>query len=109
MVFVLVAVMSIPTFITGGGAEHYLEEVDPGVSHELIHEHEDAASTASIAMYILGAFALFSLYTRRSTRAINGALLIGSVIVFGLMVWVGNEGGMIEHRELQQAETATTK
>ena len=48
-VFVLMALLTIPVYLTGEGAEEIVEHL-PGVPHELIEEHEESALGSLIAI-----------------------------------------------------------
>ncbi len=56
-VFVLIALLAIPTYLTGEGAEEVVEHL-PGVEHELIEEHEESALVSLVAIEVLGQLSL---------------------------------------------------
>ena len=72
-IFVVSALVTIPTYMTGDGAEHVVENM-PGVTEALIHAHEEPA-----------------LYS-----------LIG-VLALGLLGYTANQGGQIVHQEVRPA------
>lgn len=101
MVLVLAALLAIPALLSGEGAEEIVEE--QGVSHELIHEHEESAEKAFWAMEILGLLALIALI--QDVRHTKPGILFNIVIVVALgvsvmMTWVGHTGGLIKHPEI---------
>lgn len=102
LVTVLVAaLLCIPVQLTGEGAEELVED-RPGVTHELIHEHEEAAELAFWVLEVTGALALVTLALRGNTRTalLSRLTLLGAAASFGLMVHTGLEGGQINHPEI---------
>ncbi|MBB4603673.1 putative membrane protein [Hymenobacter luteus] len=99
---VVAALLTIPTQLTGEGAEEVVED-RPGVTHALIHEHEEAAELSLWVMEATGALALVSLLARRRTTAraplFTYLTLAGAVVSFGLLARTGNLGGQIMHPE----------
>lgn len=59
MIAVLAALTGMIANATGEGAEEQVEEL-PGISHEAIHIHEEAAETGLMLIVITGALALIS-------------------------------------------------
>ena len=106
-VLFLMALLAIPTQLTGEGAEEAVERL--GVDHDVIHEHEEAAELAIWFMVGLGLLALATLLISRRTsgrdtvlRGLYLATLILSVVVFVMMARVGNMGGEIRHTEVRE-------
>ncbi|GAB3829707.1 DUF2231 domain-containing protein [Hymenobacter jeollabukensis] len=99
---VVAALLTIPTQLTGEGAEEVVEH-RPGVTHALIHEHEEAAELSLWAMEATGLLALVSLLARRRGAAraplFTYLTLAGAVASFGLLARTGNLGGQIMHPE----------
>lgn len=104
LTFVIVALVAVPTYLTGEPAEEIVEHL-PGVSHDIIEEHEEAALPASIVLWVTGAGALLSLVMgmrgRRGPRWLNGAVLALGVVAFVAMARLGNIGGQIRHTEVR--------
>ena len=103
----LMALLAIPTQLTGEGAEEIVERL--GVDHEVIHEHEEAAELAIWFMSGLGLLALVTLLISRRTsgrdtvlRGLYVATLAFSVVVFVMMARVGSLGGEIRHTEVRE-------
>lgn len=103
----LMALIAIPTQLTGEGAEEIVEEV--GVDHEVIHQHEEAAELAIWFMVGLGLLALATLLISRRTsgrdtvlKGLYIATLVLSVVVFVMMARVGSLGGEIRHTEVRE-------
>lgn len=108
----LVALLSIPVYLTGVAASEIMQD-RPGVSAAVIHTHEDAALSAFVVMELTGAAAGLALWQfRRFSRPPRGTLLsvvFLSVVSFVLMAQAANLGGVIRHPEVVSLqETATT-
>jgi len=108
MVFAAMALLALPTFFSGIGAQAAIRK-DPAVSTVLIERHPGAAILALFFMEITGALALVGLWQRQrvSTRKPWSwnlmATLLLSVVTAGLMARVGNTGGDIRHPEIRLA------
>jgi uncharacterized membrane protein len=101
--FVVVALASLATMLTGEGAEEAVERL-PGVTDAIIEPHEDAAKLASIAAYVLGAVSLASLIWVRGRmlpRALTVTVVPLVLLVTGLMAYTANLGGQIRHTEIR--------
>ena len=120
VVFVGIALVTIPTYVSGNAAEESLCAggakapacADPGVSKSLIQTHEDAALLAFAAIILTGAFAWLGLWQiRRTSRAENwnlAVILLLSLVAFGLVARAANIGGEIRHPEIRSAQEAVT-
>jgi hypothetical protein len=101
-----IALISIPTYMSGNGAHAAIKSL-PGISKSLIGDHEGAALVAMACMQVLGAFAWLGLWQfRRLSRIPNwnlAAVLILTVVTFGLMARASNIGGEIRHAEIRAA------
>lgn len=110
MTFVL-ALIAIPVNASGEEAEEVLEHspYEMQVSHDVIHEHEEAAESAFYLMLAVGVMALgaFFLLRRNHPRATLATwiTLITMVVVAGLMVRVGHLGGEIRHPEIISSDS----
>jgi hypothetical protein len=102
-VFVIVALLTIPVYLTGEPAEHFIEDL-PGVSEEAIEEHEDAATFAFAGLLAVGALSIaglaFGWRRKLAPNWISVAALAMSVLVFAIMVRTAHLGGLIRHPEL---------
>ena len=98
LLFVAAAVVSIPVFLTGEGAEESVENL-PGVLEAIIKDHEELAEKAIILMQVLGVFSLLAfilmLLKSKFSKIFNIIVLIVSIAAFGLIAKVGNLGGQI--------------
>jgi uncharacterized membrane protein len=109
LVFVAIALVTIPTYFSGKAAEDLMEDL-PGVSENLIENHETAATIALGAASILGGLALVRLLMASRFATIGGPMTI-LVLVFSLGVagWLGrtaNLGGQIRHSEIRDSSVS---
>jgi hypothetical protein len=100
--FVLVALFSIPVYLSGGAAEELVERL-PGVAKGAIETHEESAVIALIAVEVLGVlsllgFALFGRLERLPARFLV-ALVGWTLITAILTAQTSNLGGKIRHPE----------
>jgi len=114
IIFLAMALLSIPTFFSGPGAEGAIKKL-PGVSDELIERHHGAAMLALLFMEITGALALAALWQSREmprparwNRSMSAVLLF-SIVTVGLMARVGNTGGDIRHPEIAPRKDGVTE
>jgi hypothetical protein len=89
--------------MTGEGAEEIVEEL--GISHDIIHEHEEVAETFMKVLYGLGILSILGLVATIKKHAkatvvsyIVLVLAIGSAV---LSKSVGTSGGEIRHTEIR--------
>jgi len=103
LLFVL-ALISIPVFVSGEKAEHSVEHL-AGVSEHFIEEHEELAEKAIWLMAFLGALSLGSFITLLKNHKMANTLTIltfvMALITFGVFSKVGNLGGQIRHSEIR--------
>ena len=100
----ITGLLAIPAYLTGEPAEDLVKGL-PGVAHDLIEEHEEAAGVALGGSLALGIFAVTGLYIFRRQRPLARwfcvtSLLVG-IIVSGLMGWAANLGGQVRHPEIR--------
>lgn len=104
IIMVLSALVTIPVFFTGEGAEEVVEHIE-GVTHDSIEEHEEMGEKAAWIMYAMGALALLSvvLITKKHAlaRLVTIITLLLSFLAFGMMMRTGQSGGHIRHTEIQ--------
>jgi hypothetical protein len=125
VVFLGIALLTIPTFVTGNAAHEKIckwpantpataQCLDPLVPNATVQTHEGAALLALGFMEITGAFAWLGLWQLRRIARLPrwnaSAILLLSVVTFGLMARAANIGGEIRHPEIRSsAETASTE
>ena len=105
-VFFVVALLTLPAYITGVGTELSFE-ANEEVSKELIARHHDAALLASIFMLLTGFMSWLTLWQwRRMARPRVGSLatvVLLSAVTLALMGRAANIGGEIRHPEIMDA------
>jgi uncharacterized membrane protein len=108
-VFFLIALVTLPTYLTGVAAQAAVQDRD-GVSVAAITAHQDAALLAFLLMAATGAVAWFGLWQgRRNTRAGRSTVatvLLLSVLTLVLMGRAATVGGEISHPEIRASEEA---
>lgn len=109
IIFAGVAFLTIPTFVSGFGAQSSIAK-QADVSKALIERHEGAAMLSFWFMLITGALAIVGLWqfhrTSRPARWNVLAVLFFSVVTVGLMARTGNTGGDIRHPEVWESREA---
>jgi uncharacterized membrane protein len=112
VIFAGIALLSIPTYMSGNGAALAMKEV-PGVSKAVLAAHNDAAMVSLIFMELAGIFAWLALWQyRRFTyprRWSVAAVLLLSVATVYFMVVTGNTGGEIRHTEIRSVQEAAAR
>src|ERR1700694_4708570 len=104
-VFVITALLTIPVYLTGDGAAQIVNNL-PGVSTAIIQQHDQAATITMVAIQIIGALSLLSLWLSwRSRQELRNwmmlAILTLALISSGLGAWTGSIGGQIRHTEVR--------
>ena len=113
--FALMALLAIPTYISGSGASDTIKDT-PNISMELIETHQGAALLAFIFLEITGLVAAMALwrYSRTDKNPwVSGPARLNLVVVLvlalvtsGLMAIAGNTGGNIRHPEIAGEATS---
>lgn len=104
VMFIICMILAKATMITGEGAEEMAEEL--GISHDLIHKHEEFAETYMKALYALGIISILGLVA--NVKKHSKALIISFVIMIlaigsaALSISVGTSGGEIRHSEIRE-------
>jgi hypothetical protein len=113
VVFVGIALLTIPTYATGNAAEEMICKApsakapctDPAVSKMLIEMHEGAAYLSLALMEITGGFAWLALWqARRFTRIPKWNIwlvLALAIVTLGAVTRAANLGGEIRHPEIR--------
>ncbi|MBI3664414.1 MAG: hypothetical protein HY234_15370 [Acidobacteria bacterium] len=117
-VFLLTALIAIPAYLSGEPSEDYVKDL-PGVSKDMIEEHEESAVFSMAGVEILGILALAALWlSRHSSEVPRWAVLTTLILALattGLMARTANLGGQIRHSEIRgtsgtsPTEMGTTK
>ena len=105
-IFIFGAIMTIPAFVSGEGAEEIAEEL-PGVTHHIIHEHEEVAETFALLSYLLGALSLIGIWSNWKGKSLSKVstyvTVLLSIVVIFLGKQVGTSGGEIRHTEIRDS------
>lgn len=101
----LTGLVTIPTFFTGESAEEAMEQL-PGISEQLIKNHEEAAEKA---IWLIGATALTAIFIfliqikkKATSKWLITLLVILSVLSVAVLAWTNNLGGQISHPEIRK-------
>jgi len=104
LLFMLAAVLAIPTFFTGEPASDVLKNL-PHFSEQTSEAHEEAALIALIFVGITGIISLIAyirLITKKEcTAPLTIGILIIALITLGFFFRAGQLGGKINHQELR--------
>ena len=108
---VLVALVSVPAFLTGEPSERLLKGL-PGISKRWMSSHEEMAENAFRTAIIAGVLATAALIYFRKTRSIPrwtiALVLASTVAVAGSMSITARHGGKIHHPEILSGTGAET-
>ncbi|TYP93612.1 putative membrane protein [Fodinibius salinus] len=103
VLFVLGAITSYIAVETGEGAEEVLEEYATSISHDAIHDHEEAAEIAMWFSLVTGGLSLVGLfganYNIRYKNVLMGVLLVAALTAVSSLLYTAYEGGKIRHPE----------
>ncbi|MFY7742243.1 MAG: hypothetical protein ACOVQR_06335 [Flavobacterium sp.] len=107
VMFIFCMVMAKATMMTGEGAEEIVEEL--GISHDIIHEHEELAEKYMKVLYALGLLSIAGLVanTKKHAKASLASYLVLLLAVAGVVFskFVGTSGGEIRHTEIRENAT----
>lgn len=106
------AATALPVYLTGEPAEDIVEKL-PGVSEQIMSQHEDSAMFSLIMAMITGVLALGAIAVKRflSTQIAAMAavaVLIVTLITGGAMAFTANLGGQIRHTEIRNGQAGET-
>jgi uncharacterized membrane protein len=103
--FLAAALLAIPTFLTGEGAEEMIEDL-PGISHDQIGQHEELGETYLLLLGLLAITSIAALVTDARGLRINRPLYLlafaFSIGCIAMGAQVGFSGGEIRHTEIRQ-------
>jgi uncharacterized membrane protein len=110
-IFIIGAVATFPAMNSGEGAEEIVEHL-PGMSHELIHEHEEKAEFFAILSYLLGVVSLIGFWVswkrKKFASMVSALVLVFSVVVIFFGRQTGTSGGEISHPEIREGFKAAS-
>ncbi len=102
VLFIFGALGSYVAIETGESAEDIVEEIT-AVSHDAIHDHEEAAELTLWFAIVLGLLSIGALAAKklnlRFESGLHIAILIMALVTAGLLAYVAYEGGEIRHPE----------
>lgn len=108
--FWLGAVSSYVAMETGEAAEDIVEELNVA-SHDVIHDHEEAAEIAfwfTVLTGVISAVGFFALsYNIRWQNTLFGILAISALISLGTLLYTAYRGGKIFHPNNQTSSVET--
>jgi hypothetical protein len=109
---VLVALLTIPTYLTGEPAWEDIMGL-PGDNDPFIESHQSAAQFAFGAAAGAGLVALIGLIMARKQKPVSRGIAVFVLVLLlatsGLMGWVANLGGMIRHTEIRHGAAEVTE
>ena len=102
--FCVIALLTVPAYLSGVGSQVRLEEQMPDVSVALMQRHHDAAVFAFILMLLTGGFAWVGLWqfrriNRQTTLNLLGVSVL-SLLTVAAMTRTATMGGEIRHPEI---------
>ena len=104
IMFIVCMIMAKATMMTGEGAEEIVEEL--GISHDIIHEHEELAETFMKVLYGLGILSILGLVVnlKKNSKApiVSYVVLVLAIGAAVLSKSVGTSGGEIRHTEIRE-------
>ena len=110
-IIIAAAVIAIPAFLLGEGAEELVEHL-PGLSEALIEEHEESAE---LSLWLTIASGLFSLITWVAVsrgvmleRALLMITLLVSTVASASLAYTAHHGGLIRHPEITDQQATST-
>ena len=107
VLFIVGAVASYVAVETGEGAEDVIEDYVPSISHDLIHDHEEAAEIAMWFSFVTGSISVLGLFVlgknHRYEKVLESVLLIAALAAVGMLMYTAYEGGKIRHPEAHQS------
>jgi hypothetical protein len=109
-VLVLVAIATLPTYISGNGARQVIFK-QPTFPVGIVEVHQNAAMLTLLAMTVAGAFAWFGLWEIRRFSSAGSLTTMGtlltSAVATGLILFTGSLGGKISHAEIRETADAS--
>ena len=104
VIFIFCMIMAKATMMTGEGAEEIVEEL--GISHDIIHDHEELAETFMKVLYGLGILSILGLVVnlKKHSKAaiVSYVVLVLAISSAVLSKSVGTSGGEIRHTEIRE-------
>jgi uncharacterized membrane protein len=103
VLLIMGAVSAFAAAATGDGAEEVVEHIQ-GISHKLIHEHEEKAELFAILSYILAAISGFGLWANWKQKPFSNLISFVTIAFCAVTLFfaqqTGTSGGEIRHTEM---------
>lgn len=100
IILLISGIGGVIAYFTGEPAEESIEHVR-GISHKVIHIHEEMAENSLFFIFLLTATAIIGLWAERakweSTKKIELFALVVGIVAFILFAFTGYLGGHIRH------------
>jgi uncharacterized membrane protein len=113
VLFVICAVLGVPTYVTGTAAMWALTQpANPEISKAVINAHRDVALLTLVGLAFTGGASWLALWRRRYSGSFSNVgvsllrVLIFAVATLGIMTETGHRGGQINHPEIRIATEA---
>ncbi|MBC7533010.1 MAG: hypothetical protein H7318_15660 [Oligoflexus sp.] len=107
---IVAGLSALAPYWTGESAEEVIEHW-PGISKDLIHEHEELAEKATALSIVTAAAAGVAFFLERRRPQTLGRSLpvvfVLSLLTLGVMGATAHEGGKIRHPEINPSEQAS--
>lgn len=107
ILLVIIALLTIPTYISGGAARRAIEGT-ADISSDILAAHQDAATWAFGFLLITGWFSWLALwqYRRlgRPSRWVVPVVIVLAAVTLAAMVRTGGLGGAINHPEVHEGD-----
>jgi uncharacterized membrane protein len=108
-ILIIASVVTLPVFLLGEPAEEIVEHL-PGISEDIIEEHEEAAELAlwvSLSSGVLGIATWIAISAgARLERALLALTFIVASVSSALLGYTAHQGGKIRHPEAFERENA---
>lgn len=100
IILLISGIGGVVAYFTGEPAEESIEHVK-GISHKVIHIHEEMAENSLFFIFLLTATAVIGLWAERaqwqSNKKIERFALVVGIVAFILFAFTGYLGGHIRH------------
>jgi uncharacterized membrane protein len=105
LVFVLAAIVAVPAFATGEGAEEVVEKL-AGIDENLIKTHEEIAEKFAILCYTLGGVSLLGFWANFYKKSFSNITTYLTILICVITLYfakqTGTSGGEIRHSEIRE-------
>ena len=104
LVFILGAILAIPTVLSGGNAEEILEMISD-VDEKYIKTHEELAEKFAILCYVLGGISIVGFWLNYYKKPFATMVCYVTIFVCAITLYYGKytatTGGEIRHNEIR--------